>query len=748
MHIKPTPMFCKLVAFAFLICLSFRSAGQYYNQTPEFIKANSVWAFPQFGGLNFNGTFTAFTSQIPDRDGSASVSDKHTGDLLFYSNGQKCWNRNQTVMPNGDSLLGNGSTFPDWTVSPQGVLIVPVVDNPKKYYLFSMEAGGGWGGGRLNGRLYYSIVDMSLNNGLGDVVPGQKNILIDSALGESMLAVPGDKCERNVWLVVHTMDSAIFKSYEITAAGISASPVLSHTGNQIQGRDTTLIAGWLQVISKAYSNSFMSISPDRKLLAISARSSKVKGRLNGQLLCQFDVATGVVSNGMKIIDTVGCTGAVFSPDNSKLYALTEDRVNTAVNPSACYPSSIPGISTAFIVYQYDVSVLTAATIIASKFQVFSSCAVSGQPKLYNDKIYFPQIEYLNRINSPNLAGAACDFQYATIGLNPNAYSYLSLPADVIAWPDADTLVTKRDTFICNDSLAYTLHPDYPHNTIIVWDNGSTDSIRTIGQDGIYWVKYFDTSCNIRIDSFKVKITRDMPQDGYLGSDTVLCNTADPYTIEGPEVNGASYLWQDGSWRNSFMVRESGQYWLQISKNGCIVRDTIAFVYKDLRQDLGADTSLCRGEAINFVLTAKSPAGSTILWNTGATTQQIVANAAGMYTVTVTDFPCVGTDSINLDDQQLCECRLMMPSAFSPNGDGKNDVFGPSVEQGCVIGRYNFNIYNRWGQRVFNSIKPGRQWDGTFNGRPVDAGVYFYEISFEAGTYNKPFNKKGDLTLLR
>ncbi len=67
--------------------------------------------------------------------------------------------------------------------------------------------------------------------------------------------------------------------------------------------------------------------------------------------------------------------------------------------------------------------------------------------------------------------------------------------------------------------------------------------------------------------------------------------------------------------------------------------------------------------------------------------------------------------------------------LSPNSDGLNDIFLPAISAECPVERFSLSIFNRWGQRVFSSARPEQGWDGNFNGAPVDAGTYMYQIRF-------------------
>jgi hypothetical protein len=147
---------------------------------------NNFWFFGNEAGIDFSSgaPVSITTGQMLSIEGCASVSDLVTGNLLFYSNGLQIWNANHVVMPNGNGLLGGASTS-----STQGVLIVPFPNNPGRYFLFTVDESIG---GAVNG-FRYSVVNMNLNGGLGDVVSGQKNILIQNNVSERLaVAVKGD----------------------------------------------------------------------------------------------------------------------------------------------------------------------------------------------------------------------------------------------------------------------------------------------------------------------------------------------------------------------------------------------------------------------------------------------------------------------------------------------------------------------------------------------------------------------------
>ncbi len=86
--------------------------------------------------------------------------------------------------------------------------------------------------------------------------------------------------------------------------------------------------------------------------------------------------------------------------------------------------------------------------------------------------------------------------------------------------------------------------------------------------------------------------------------------------------------------------------------------------------------------------------------------------------------------------------------MTPNGDGKNDAFAPVLTPGCEVNNYNLVVYNRFGQRIYNSANAAQAWEGNYNGIPADVGTYFYELRFDRGKRGKQYYSKGDVTLIR
>ena len=109
-----------------------------------------------------------------------------------------------------------------------------------------------------------------------------------------------------------------------------------------------------------------------------------------------------------------------------------------------------------------------------------------------------------------------------------------------------------------------------------------------------------------------------------------------------------------------------------------------------------------------------------------------------------DIGCFDTARQNI--QVYYNCRIAVPSAFTPNGDGLNDYLYPldAYKADDLI----FRVYNRWGQLVFETKDRTKKWDGRINGYPQDAGTYVWMLNYTNRDTGKKFALKGSTVLIR
>ncbi len=205
-----------------------------------------------------------------------------------------------------------------------------------------------------------------------------------------------------------------------------------------------------------------------------------------------------------------------------------------------------------------------------------------------------------------------------------------------------------------------------------------------------------------------------------------------------------YLWQDLSTASSFTINDTGTYWVAVTNsNNCTAIDSLVVNGFDSipQHFLPPDNWLCTGAAFNIDI----PGYKNYLWNSGDTNHYLTIRQPGVYWLNVSDFnECKGADTIRVIHKPDC-LPISVPNAFTPNGDGVNDIFRPIITQETTD--YRFEIFNRYGQKVFSTSIYPAGWDGTLNGKKQPAAVYIYYISYQAGN-GFITKEKGTVWLIR
>lgn len=259
--------------------------------------------------------------------------------------------------------------------------------------------------------------------------------------------------------------------------------------------------------------------------------------------------------------------------------------------------------------------------------------------------------------------------------------------------------------------------------------------------GTYTVE-LTNRCGQASDNVEYKLLQMPVVD--LDQDLVFCGAieATSYTV-GQLSNDEVYAWSDNTNGNSTTFNSEGNHWVSITNYCGTVSDTVNFRVSPFPiVDLGPDTILCGDFEVR--LDAGNP-GMAYAWlPTGESTQVIKATEQVTYSVIVTNEDgCEGTDDFRIGTE--CVSFYHVPTGFSPNGDGINDVFKPTLVN---YQNYSMAIHNRWGEAIFESNDPSIGWDGTYLGNTVPNGVYLYSIRFIT-TENGEFQTvKGLIQVLR
>lgn len=410
-------------------------------------KHNSNWVF----GANLYLQFTdqgpqMSSSNIEAMEGTASLSDEY-GNLLFYTNGSNVWNKLGRLMQNSTDLKGNQISS-----NTQGVLITPSGKNDNQYYLFVLDAMENEG----ENKLYYSIIDMNLDGGLGAIIPSQKNIELIQNVSEKMTATKGTDC--NIWVLVHAKNSPTFYAYKIDENGLHLNPITSISG--------------FATGQNCYMQGEMKVSPDNRYIATCANRPRVLE------LHKFDATTGIVSDAIARNNHYESLvyGIEFSPNSQVLY--TGD-----INSSG--------------LIQFDLSAYPNRDSIANSIIKIHDMPTKGMRKSPDgSSIHLINNLKISRINEPDQLGLACSYQ-EDIGINTemrnsgfgNPFVALEMVAD--ARTETVNLCNQSKTIL--NSL-----PGYQYE----WSNDATTASIMVTEFGKYWVKRKKEHC-FAVDTFDV-----------------------------------------------------------------------------------------------------------------------------------------------------------------------------------------------------------------------------------------------------
>ena len=492
-------------------------------------KEANMWYFANHHGLDFNQgsppeVLSNGQTYLLGRTTSACISDSN-GNLLFYSDGVTIWNKNHVVMQNGDNIGGH---------THQCGVIVPLPGSPNIYYFFSFN--GPVGQGYAN--LIYSVIDMSLDNGLGGVVDGKKSIPVWNYVNQ--ITAVSHANGHDFWVITHGYYSDFYFSFLVTSDGLNTTPVASNAGSQIQ------------------SGGILKVSPNGEKIALSKHSGSYYDFFE---LLDFDNETGIIDDSNIVRKTTIRTyGIEFSPDNSKFYSY--------------------GGGNWF--FQYDLNAGTPQQILDSEVSLITEPFPPGALQIGPDgKIYCcTGSYYLGVIHEPNESGLACNFELEAIYMN--------------GWISSEGLPTFIQSYL-QDPAFNTQYNCVGHATTF-------EIIETNGIDSVYWdfddfQNYPNDTSTLfnpaytfsHADTFEVSLTvysgllektviqqvviHPIPQP-QIGNDTLFCDTS--FSIElDATCNAISYFWNTWQSTAQITVSDTGTYFVKATNEaGCTGNDTI------------------------------------------------------------------------------------------------------------------------------------------------------------------------------
>jgi len=614
------------------------------NNCPRSQKQAHIWYFGEHAGIDFNsGAAMVLTDQdVMTAYKASGVMSDSTGNLLFFTNGRKVWDRASNLMPGATELFGDvGVTQP--------CIVVPRPGPDSLYYVFTVDVLAFMPDNTYTTRgINYTIVDMRLRGGMGDAEAFINLELLKPAC-QKITSVKHSN-GTDYWVIAHRWDSDEFYAWLLTQGELMA-PVISPAGSVHGG-------GYSQQVNAI---GYMKASPDGSRIALAITGS------NKIELFDFDNVTGAVSFRDTFTTTqtgISPYGIEFSPNSKMLYSTLLQIIGNG-------PPSIPS--------------------------------------------YILQFDLDNGLANPAVVDSTKGIRLGAMQLGPDGHIYISRTIN---------LLSK------NDSLDVIYNPTRPgtgcnYNSL---ENVPGSRFALEGRNGIYSlpnivqtyvdipVFTYDSCCFLDVTRFHITNTDNIDQVFWDFGDGATSTDIEP-------VHAYS---QPGTYTVILQEDFNGE---TFSDTGTVVIHPLPMI------NLGDTILLYTGSTITLWANDNM---QSYLWSTSSTTQGISVDTLGDYWVEVKDWECC----TNVDSVYVKVFEYYIPNAFTPNGDGLNDIFR-------VVGLYrdiNFKmyIYNRWGQMVFESADIDKGWDGTIKNQLAEADTYVWIL--QVGFLGEDIITNGDVVL--
>jgi len=395
----------------------------------------------------------------------------------------------------------------------------------------------------------------------------------------------------------------------------------------------------------------------------------------------------------------------------------------------------------------------------------------------DQKIYFVEpFKMLGAINSPNTKGAGCNFKENQIDVTgqSSATTYAGLPSFINDLSfDGNNGFTYTITDSCNGTVQFNGFTVLAGTLIWSWDFG--DGFTASTQNPVH-------SFSSARDIYKVKVTiqsaggcgmikrskQVIPKGIFLDpafDQVAKCDSGYIRFINNaeffPDTASVKYSWDFGDGGTSTDINPKHSYLTGGIYNVQLKMSSVktACVFKTITKPVAADVldihitpanvEIDLGDAVQLNVTG---GGTRFVWTpiNGLSDPKIanpVAKPTNYITYKVTaynDAGCADTDSIQIKIRPVP--GVYVPSGFTPNNDGKNDLFKPILSEEFSL--VNFSVYNRWGQIIFTTTQKDAGWNGKIDGVQQDAGVYVVVVNAIDTRTNSKIKKKGTFVLIR
>jgi len=604
------------------------------------------WYFPSNRAVTFN-TKDGHPVSLTDGNlygGSPATYSDSEGNLLFYSNGDTVWNRLHKPMPMG--FLDNNLSYVRY-----GTMIFPKPGSISQYYIFYIDQS------TKNPNLKFSVVDMNLDNGFGDVV--LPNSSLDSSIASFSAVNHANGID--VWLITYDYQIMQFKVYLISKSGINSNQksFSSNPDNQSYNPDNNGIYTSPKVNFFVFHQYFITD------------------------LYSFDNRTGNV-NFLTNIDTIlqnskqhfhgWFGGSEFSESGKRIFIFSLD--------------SLPGSKNSFrgLTNQYNLDIPDIHQIRSTKLLVHADsgdihygniCAGIGFKLGPDKRIYFSYCDwrYLSCISFPDSFGISCDFQYNKIPIlkgfdNLNGGLQNILPCYYCFYAFANSPICEGDTIFLSANLSKRfLSPKFEWsgpNGFSSFEQSPVIINSKYENTGLYRLKVTADTTDL-YDSVYVQVYPRPIAQILTQGDLDLCKTASVILSSKETDKTFIYHWSTGESKQKIPVKVPGVYILTVTNPaGCSSVDSIEVkgIEKFAISAIGSP-AICYGDTTELFVTPINKE-YRYSWSTGDTTPNTKISKAGIYKVFVSYLNCLDSAFIIVDSLPTPKPKINGPNSVCLN----------------------------------------------------------------------------------
>ncbi|QRR02961.1 PKD domain-containing protein [Dyadobacter sandarakinus] len=761
------------------------------------------WYFGGNAGLDFsNNPPTPITDgKLNTPEGTSSIANSK-GQLLFYSDGITIWNKNGDVMPCFE--LTNCAPLKGSPNSTQSVLIVPQPTCKGCEYLYNVFTTSDINGEKL---LTVSVVDMRRNNGLGAII--EQNTTLQQPTTERLASVRNDR-DSTYWVITHDYGTNKFRIFHATDGGLveTSTPELGmahDTPAEAQGymkfsspdsttgerRLAVVVPGPPQNYVELYKfNDSTGVLTYDKTMDLGPAPPTAYGiefsPTGEKMYISFQGGNGT-SSYLKQYD-------LTLPDS----LLTETAITIDSSATQTYGAlqfasdgriymAVKGSEYLAVIGEPEGNSLTAIEYERDGVSLGGKNSQLGLPNMVQD--------FTQESSGPGFeADGFCTNEPTTFQASPicdpieDTYSWDFLGNGAFTAPSKQQQATYtytqpgtymvamratnrcKDTTIVQEITIYETPPQIDLGAdkdtcgayvpldmkvqadVYAWINRgrvvSRQRTYRATATGRYIAVAFNGPKGECYSADTIEITLRKPPAFTLGADTTLCRDSS-IVLTVSSDRWIEFNWSTGETTRDITVGQAGTYSVTVKdRNDCFNADTLTVGERPSPVlNLIPEYVICIPDGQSVILDANGQGLLKYEWEpSGDTTRTITVNTEGTYTVVATNAEgCVSEKSTQVVDR--CEPRFFIPDAFTPDGEGNNEVLEIF---GAYYTNFSMRIYNRWGEVIYATNNIEDRWDGTYKGLKVQPGSYPYVLSYEGLYYPEraPIVKRGSVMVIR